>query len=78
MRSRMVSRLQLSNFTGNVSNNLGEGSTNCTEREFKGAQTAQKRSRTGMHKTLCAPARDLADLTADSFDQSPLTAATKD
>ena len=74
VRPRLVSRLQLSTMTGNISHNLGEISVNATDREIGGknitvkSQSVKKRNQ--MNKTFMRQRTgDMNDLTQDSLDQ---------
>ena len=70
-RPRVVSRLQLSTMTGNVSHNLGEFSVNGTEREpFKGGSTVKSQNvkkRNQMNNTFMRM-KTGEDLTENSLD----------
>ena len=73
VRPRMVSRLQLSTMTGNVSHNLGEFSVTGTERDVQKSATVKSQNvkkRAKMNSTFMRQRTgDMNDLTQDSLDQ---------
>lgn len=72
-RPRVISRLQLSTMTGNISHNLGEISINGTERheKFSTVMSQSVKKRNTMNRTFMdvPKTRDMNDLMQDSLDQ---------
>ncbi len=73
VRPRLISRLQLSTLTGNVSHNLGEFSAHGTDRDPMKSMTVKSQNvkkRAQMNSTfLRMRTGDMNDLAQDSLDQ---------